>query len=141
MEASLNVTPFSKSLLSGLLTGIIAAAVNLVYSIIYRDATSFATAEIIMPFSIFIGFPILLAMAGCAFYLLQKHLHAGANWFVFFCIALLAAAVFMTVLDTRKYGGTLFSGLRGLCLGMEVITCLLAAVLIPYFAKHPKIYE
>lgn len=141
MENSLNVTPFSKSLLSGLLAGIIAAAVNLVYSIVYRDVTSFATAEIIMPFSIFIGFPILLSLAGCAYYLLQKHLHAGGNWFVFFCLALMAAAVFTTILDTRQNGGALLSGLRGLCLGMEIITCLLAALLIPYFAKHPQIYE
>ena len=132
---------FSKSLLAGLLTGVIAAVLNLVYEIIYRSATSFATAEIIMPLSIFIGFPILLAMAGCAYYLLKRHLHAGSSWFIFFCIALMAALFLTTILDTKQNGGTLFSGLRGLCLGMEIITCLLAAGLIPYFARHPNIYE
>jgi hypothetical protein len=141
MEPSLKIGIFSKSLLAGLLSGVCAAVLNLVYSIIYRNATGFATAEIIMPLSIFIGFPILLAMAGCAYYLLQKHLRAGTSWFIFFCIALLAALVITTILDTKQNGGTLFSGLRGLCLGMEIITCLLAAGLIPYFARHPNIYE
>ena len=79
MEPSLKIGIFSKSLLAGLLSGVCAAVLNLVYSIIYRNATGFATAEIIMPLSIFIGFPILLAMAGCAYYLLQKHLRAGTS--------------------------------------------------------------
>jgi hypothetical protein len=140
METPIKISLFSKSLLAGLLSGVVAAAVNLVYSIIYRESTGFATAEIIMPLSIFIGFPILLAMFGGAYYLLQRHLHAGTRWFIFLCIALMAALVLTTILDTKQNGGALFSGLRGLCLGMEIITCLLAAILIPYFARHPKIY-
>jgi len=140
MEAPIKISLFSKSLLAGLLSGIVAAAVNLVYSIIYRESTGFATAEIIMPLSIFIGFPILLALAGSAYYLLQKHLHAGTSWFIFFSIALMVALIVATMLDTKQHGGALFSGLRGLCLGMEIITCVLAAFLIPYFARHPKIY-
>jgi hypothetical protein len=140
MEPSLKISMFSKSLLAGLLSGIVAAAANLVYSIVYRESTGFATAEIIMPLSIFIGFPILLAMAGGAYYLLQGHLHAGNRWFIFLCIALMASLVLATILDTKRNGGALFSGLRGLCLGMEIITCLLAAFLIPYLARHPKIY-
>jgi hypothetical protein len=140
MDPSLKIGLFSKSLLAGLLTGIIAAAVNLIYTIIYRDATSFATAEIIMPLSIFIGFPLLLALAGCSYYFIQKHLPSGTRWFIFFCLALMAALILTTILDTKSNGGILLSGLRGLCLGMEIITCILAAIFIPYFAKHPNIY-
>jgi len=132
---------FSKSLLSGLLTGIMAAILNLVYMIIYRDVTGFATAKIIMPLSIFIGFPILLALGGCAYFLVKKHLSAGTSWFIFFCLSLLAALLWITILDTSYDQGSLLSGLRGLCLGMEIITCLLAALMIPYLAMHPKIYE
>ena len=138
--ASIN-TSFSKAILAGFLSGIVAAVLNLIYSIVYRESANFANAEIIMPLTIFIGFPILLAIGGCAFFLLQKHLHAGASWFIFFCITLLAALVVFTIMDTRQNEGSLFSGLRGLCLGMEIITLLLAAFLIPYFARHPKIYE
>jgi hypothetical protein len=134
-------TSFSKSLLAGLLTGIVAALLNLIYMIIYREATGFATAKIIMPLSIFLGFPILLGLAGCAYFLLKKHLARGASWFVFFSIALMVALVLITFLDTSESGGGIFSGLRGLCLGMEIITCLLSAILIPWLASHPNIYE
>jgi hypothetical protein len=132
---------FSKSLLAGLLTGIVAALLNLIYMIIYRDATGFATAKIIMPLSIFIGFPILLGLAGCTYFLLKKHLARGASWFIFFSVALMVCLLFITFLDTNEDGSGFFSGLRGLCLGMEIITCLLSAILIPWLAAHPKIYE
>jgi hypothetical protein len=141
MDNSPNKTSFSKSLLSGLLTGVVAAILNLVYMIIYRDITGFATAKIIMPLSIFIGFPILLALGGCAYFLIKKHLPAGTSWFIFFCLSLMAALLWITILDTSQDGGSLLTGLRGLCLGMEIITFLLAALMIPYLALHPKIYE
>ncbi len=141
MSNPVNNTSFSKAILSGLLTGIIAAFLNLIYTIVYRESTGFATGEIVMPVTIFIGFPVLLMMGGYAYFLLQKHMKTGTGWFVFFCIAFMAALIMVTILDTRRNGGTLLSGLKGLCLGLEIITCLLAAIFIPYFARHPKIYE
>lgn len=136
-----NISPASKSILAGLLTGVIAAFVNLIYAIIYRDVAQFDSAEIIMPLTIFIGFPILLTMAGYAYFLLKKHLKGGKNWFILFCVAFMITLVLVTIKDTHKDSGTLFSGLRGLCLGLEVITGILAAMFIPYFASHPNIYE
>jgi drug/metabolite transporter (DMT)-like permease len=141
MNKPISDVSFSKAILSGLLTGIIAAVLNVVYTIVYREITGFETAEIIMPLSIFIGFPILLTMGGYAYFLVQRHLPKGLNWFIFFITALLAALVLITFLDTRRNGGALLSGLRGLSLGIEIITCLLAVFLIPFFARHPKIYE
>ncbi len=141
MSSPISNASFSKSLLSGLLSGIIVALLNLIYMIVYRETTGFATAEIIMPFSIFLAFPLFLMMGGCAYYLLQRHLPGGTGWFIFFCFALMISMISITVLDTKQNEGTLLSGLRGLCLGMEVITCIFAAFLIPYFARHPKIYE
>lgn len=134
-------TSFSKSLLSGLLAGIAVALLNLIYMIVYRDITGFATAKIIMPLSIFIGFPLLLGLGGCAFFLMKKHLSGGKSWFIFFCLALLASLVWICIIDTKDDGGKLLTGVRGLCIGMGIITCSLAALLIPYLASHPKIYE
>jgi uncharacterized membrane protein len=94
-----------------------------------------------MPLTIFLGFPILLALGGAVYYLVKKHLPNGTVWFFLFCIALMAALVLVTILDTKQDGGSLLSGLRGLCLGLEVITCLLAAFFIPFLATHPNIYE
>ena len=131
----------SKSILSGLLSGLVAAFLGLIYTMVYREVANFATAEIIMPITLFVGLPILLVLAGFGYFLLKRHLSAGTGWFIFFSLAILAALMLITIQDTNKEGGSLFSGLRGLCLGLELITCLPAAFLIPYFARHPKIYE
>ena len=141
MNTSVNTTSISKSILSGLLAGLVAAFLSLIYTMVYRNLANFAKAEIIMPISLFIGLPILLVLGGFAFFLLKKHLHRGAVWFIIFCVAIMIALLVITIDDTRGEGGSLLSGLRGLCLGLEIITCLIAAFLIPYFAGHPKIYE
>ena len=134
-------TSLTKAILSGLLTGVIAAIVNLVYTIAYREISGFDRANIIMPMTLFIGLPILLTMAGFAYYLIKRHMPFGTRWFFSFCILLLIALIFVTIGDTSGEEGTPMSGLRGLCLGLEVITCILAAFFIPYFANHPDLYE
>lgn len=141
MNSSINISPFSKSVLGGLLTGVIVAVVALVYNIIYRNSANVSTAQIIMPLTIFIGFPIINAIAGYIYFLLRKYLHGGRIGFMIFCLVALAVSVIITVVDTKNNSGSLFSGIRGLFLGMELITCILAAILIPYFAKHPEMYE
>jgi len=141
VKTNVNSTTFSKSLLAGFLTGIIAALLNLVYMIIYRESTDYAADLIVMPLTIFIGFPILMAMAGSAYFLLQKHLLSGTTWFIIICFIGMIALLTVTILDTRLNHGILLSGARGLFLGMVIITSLLAAFLIPYLARHSKIYQ
>ncbi len=140
MKNIITSTSFSKSLLAGLLTGIIAAFLNLVYMIAYRESTNFAADMIVMPLTIFIGFPILMLMAGSAYYLLQKHLLSGTTWFVIFCQIAMITLLSVTILDTGLNHGAVLTGTRGLFLGMVVITFLLASFMIPYLARHPGIY-
>ena len=132
---------FSKSILAGLLTGIIAAFLNLIYMIVYRESTEFAKDNIVMPLTIFLGFPILMVLGGMAYFLLQKHLHSGTTWFKVICLVGMIALLIITIQDTRLNPGVLLSGARGLFLGMITITFLLATFLIPYLAKHSKIYQ
>lgn len=141
MKTLTDTTTFSKSLFAGLLTGIIAALLNLVYMIVYRESTNFGADLIVMPLTIFIGFPILMAMAGAAYFLLQKHLFSGTVWFIIICFIGMIGLLTMTILDTRLNHGVLLSGARGLFLGMVIITSLLGAFLIPYLARHSKIYQ
>ncbi len=131
----------SKSILAGLLTGIICAIAGVVYNIVYREITDFARGEIIMPVSLFIGLPVLLVMGGFAYFLLVKHLPAGHSWYIVLSLVFLAALIIVTILDTRQNSNGLFAGMRGLCIGLEIITTLLAIILIPYFARHSRIYE
>lgn len=141
METPDLTTSFSKSVLAGLLTGVIAAFVNLIYVVVFRETSNFGGDEIIvMPLTIFIGFPILLVIAGCAYYLFKRHLPSGTLWFIGISLATMVALIIVTVQDTPMNQGTFFSGARGLFLGMVIITFLLAAFLVPYFATHSKIF-
>lgn len=140
MKTFISSPSFSNSLLSGLLTGIIAALLNLVYVIVYRESTNFGSDLVVMPLTIFIGFPILMVLAGSAYYLFRKHLHSGAKWFMIICFISMIVLLILTLQDTRMNNGALLTGARGLFLGMVVITFLLAAFLIPYLARHSKIY-
>jgi hypothetical protein len=135
-------TTLSKSILAGLLSGVIAALINLLFVIIYRESTGFGGDDIsVMPLTIFIGFPSLLLLAGMCYFLIQKHLPNGNMWFSALSMTIMAALIIFVIEDTRHHHGSLLSGSRGLFLGLVVITFLLAAFLIPYFARHAKIYE
>jgi uncharacterized integral membrane protein len=142
MNNPVTVTTLSKSILAGLLSGVIAALINLCYVIIYRETTGFSGDDIfVMPLTIFFGFPILLLLGGMCYFLIQKHMPNGMIWFSILCLTLMTALAVFVIQDTRYHHGTLLSGPRGLFLGLVIITFLLAAFLIPYFARHSKIYE
>lgn len=141
MKTLLKGTAFSNALLAGLLTGLGAAVANLAYTIIYRDAAHFDGGIIVMPFSIFIGFPILLALIGCAYFLLRKYLHVHERGFILFCAVAMVLFSLIIVLETQQNQGSFFSGFRGLCLGLVIITFSLAAIFIPYLSRHPDLYE
>ena len=68
MKTFISSPTFPKSLLAGLLVGIITALLNLAYMIVYRESTNFATELIVMPLTIFIGYPILMVLAGSAYF-------------------------------------------------------------------------
>lgn len=142
MYNPVTATTMSKSILAGLLSGVIAALINLFFVIIYRESTGFSGDNIfVMPLTIFIGFPTLLLLGGMCYFLLQKHLQNGKSWFSILCITMMVALAIFVIEDTRHHQGASLSGSRGLFLGLVVITFLIAAFLIPYFARHSKIYE
>jgi hypothetical protein len=141
MKTLISSPGFSKSLLAGLLVGIIAAMLNLVYMIVYRESTKFGADLVVMPLTIFIGLPVLMVLAGSAYFLLQRHLHSGGRWFKSICFISMVLLLIVTIQDTPVNHGPLLTGARGLFLGMVVITFLPAAFLIPYLARHSKIYQ
>ena|SRR5664279_3240980 len=142
MYNPVTATTPSKSILAGLLSGVITALINLIYVIIYRESTGFSGDHIfVMPLTIFFGFPILLLLGGMAYFLMQKHLPNGKMWFSVLCLIAMVALIVFVIHDTRFHPGSMLNGSRGLFLGLTVITFALAAFLIPYFARHSKIYE
>ncbi len=76
-------TSFSRALLAGLICGIIAALLNVIYDFYYRRITGFDTDKLISPFPIFIGFPLLMVITGMIFLGLVEYIK-GENFFLLY---------------------------------------------------------
>ena len=139
MKTSIAAISFTRSLIAGLITGILAAIANFFFVLIYRSSTSVNAYEyIISPVFIGIGFPILLSFSGLIYFVMNRYLPKGGRWYSVF-IALLT--LFAILCDLLSRGtGSLLAGSKGLLFGIVTITGLVAAFLLPYLARHPKLF-
>jgi hypothetical protein len=132
-----------RCLLAGLLTGIITSVIILIFNVIYRGATHYYVQEgimpLIMPLSIFMGFPLLLLLTGGVFFLFVEHLKRGAALYSAIIILLTLASAFVTAF-ADKTGSPEVEGFRGMVFGAELITGVLGAFVVPFFARHPGLY-
>ena len=131
-------TSFSRSLMAGLICGIIAAVANAAYNFYYRKATGFESSGFIEPLIIFIAFPLLLIIAGIIFFEMVEYIKRGKLLFTILFLVLMLTAIFVDLFTQGTQ--QLMSGTRGLLFGMEIITGLLIAFLLPFLATHPKIF-
>jgi hypothetical protein len=126
---------FIRSVMAGLLTGIIAAVVNLVFVFIYRSLTGINAYNFyISPLFIFIGIPLILILSGILLFALVRYLRKGLTWFITFFILLTIFGIMICIFYPEPVGG------KGLLIGLEVITGLAAARVLPYLAMHPGIF-
>ena len=133
-----NVSTFSKALLAGALTGIVAAILNSVYSIIFRSITRYFPAEEFGFFQIIFASIIVLIVIGIIYYGIVKI--AGPATFAIVLIVLAAAAVCITAFVHANKTETAFYGNHGLIAGFTIICGILALTLMPYLYRHPKIF-
>ncbi len=128
-------TSFSRALLAGVICGLIAALVNVIYDFVYRRIADFHIDKLISPFPIFIGFPLMMAIAGIIFWILVEYLKQGKLVFtIIFFLATLVALAF------DIFGPNVSSQMTGLLLGMIIVSGILIAFLLPYLATHPGIF-
>jgi hypothetical protein len=133
-------TPLSKAVLGSLLTGIIVTIVNLIYDHIYRSIANYYFSEIFSIYAL-ISFSILICMAGgIIYFLLNKYLAKGTIVYIILFVALTIAGLFMHMGSYKPDGDSIASGIKGLKIGLDIITGASAAFLVPYFAEHPKIW-
>jgi hypothetical protein len=124
--------------MAGFFTGIIAAGVNIVFVLIYRSITaSNAYNFYISPLFIFIGIPLILVLSGILLFALVRYLRKGLAWFITFFILLTIFGIMMCIFYPEGNGP---EGGKGLLIGLEVITGLAAARVLPYLAMHPGIF-
>ena len=131
LSRSLN-TSFSRCLMAGLACGIIAAILNAAYSYFYGNLTGFAVS-VFDPLLIFFGVPLLFMIAGFILYEMVEYIKGGRLLFTILAIMLVIAA---TIVALNKYG----KEMDGLLLGINLISGLILAFLLPYLATHAKIF-
>ena len=131
--ASAKNTSFSRSLLAGIICGILAAILNLAYTAFYRRATDFTSFKVVEPLLIFIAFPLLFVIAGFIFFEMVENIKKGRLYFTILSLVMMGVALVFGLRQLDK-------GIGDLLFGIILITGLLVSLLLPFLATHPKIF-
>ncbi|NCI45269.1 hypothetical protein [Sediminibacterium soli] len=131
----------ARGILGGLFVGIGATVINLIFDFVYRKITGYEFAEFInINTIIFFTIPTLV-LGGIVYSLILQFIKPGLVVYIGLCLVLTAVVAFIPLgpymLPT---GEPMPESARGLTLGVELITGLMGAFAIPYFAEHPKVW-
>jgi len=132
-SASSKNTSFSRSLLAGIVCGILAAILNLVYTVYYRKVTDFTGYKVVEPLLIFIAFPLLFVIAGFIFFEMVENIRKGRLYFTVLSLVMMAIALIFGLRQLER-------GIGDLLFGITLITGLIVSLLLPFLATHPKIF-
>lgn len=132
----------SRGVLGGLFVGISAAVVNLLFDYLYRKFTHYQFAEFVNINSIiFFTIPTMIA-AGIVYAIIKDNLKKGVWMYITLALVLTTVVAFIPLgPNMLPNGDALPSTARGLTLGIEIITGLMGAFALPYFAEHQKIWS
>ncbi|HEY4209810.1 MAG TPA: hypothetical protein VGM31_23455 [Puia sp.] len=139
MKPSDEPMTLGRGLLAGLFTGIIISVVILVFNVIYRGAAHLYTYAVVMPVSIFMVFPLINLVAGGIYFLFVGHLKKGRQLFSLINFLVMILAALATAYIGRSATET-SEEFRYLLVGCELIQGVLASILIPFFASHPRLF-
>ncbi|MBV9986850.1 MAG: hypothetical protein JO301_04185 [Chitinophagaceae bacterium] len=131
----------TRGILGGLFVGIGAAVINLVFDIIYRKVTGYEFSEYININSIiFFTIPTLI-VAGIVYSLMLQFVKRGMMVYIVVSVILTIIVAFIPLgPNMLPTGQAMPPSARGLTLGVELITGLMGAFALPYFAEHPAIW-
>lgn len=125
-------TSLSRSLLAGLVSGLVGAFLAAGYTFFYRKATDVSGYKIVEPMLIFLVIPIIVISTGLIFFEMADNMKKGRMFFTIISLFVTLAAIVL-VLKLDK-------GIRELLLGIVLITGLLISFLLPFLATHPKLF-
>lgn len=133
-------TPLSRSLFGGLLSGLTAVTLNTLLDFIYRGFSGFALSEVVnIPFIIFSS--LIVAMIGSVIYFILRHVKHYRLLYEIAFVSLTVIAIF-AVLGIQRTSDPVQQHQFRILFGIDIlITGLCTAFLVPYFAKHDRIYN
>ena len=130
-------TPFSKSVLAGLATGIIATLLNLFYNFIFRGITRLSLSVSLINVSTIIFATIILCIvAGLVYYFIVLNLKKSKVIFIalFFIVTVIGVwlGLGFHISENQKFS----QQFDLLYIGMLIITGLCGIVLVPWLSSH-----
>jgi len=135
------LTPFSKAVLTGLFTGIVATVLCLLYNIFFRDSTGFALSNYINVSSLIFAVNLLFFLIGVIYYAFTRMLPRGE---IIFTVVFLILTIVLAYLGGRVHRSDvpqLNSEFHELLLPMIILMGLLAAIGIPFLYHNKKFEE
>ena len=127
-------SPFTKSVMAGLFTGIAATVVCLVFNSIYRQVTYFEPSAIINVASIIFTIPLVLLVAGFLYFALSRYKRGGLV-FVIIMLLIMSGCLLLDIHVERTSDAHLNSEFRQLLSGIIIISGL-SSFFIPYLSTH-----
>lgn len=139
MNYDLEHTTFSKSVLAGLFSGLIATMLCLLYNAIFRSVTVFSLSELINISTISFSILLSVTIAGLIFYSFDYFFKNGILLFKIVSLVITGILVLLCFQVNRTQILIFNIDFRQLLSGIVLITGLCIAGLIPFFFKHDYI--
>jgi FlaA1/EpsC-like NDP-sugar epimerase len=134
------LTPFSKSVLTGLFAGIAATFICIIYNIIYRDETAFPLFSFINVSSLIFGVNVLFIVIGVVYYWFTRYLKQGQLFFIITFIVITVLSV-LSVSGIHRTDDPVWNvEFHHLFNAMIIIWGIAAAIGIPWLF-HSKRFE
>lgn len=132
-------TPFSKSVLAGVFSGILATLVILIYNFIYRGSTAFPLSEIINVSTVIFSSLIILTVVGVIYFLFINYMKGGQVVYIILFSVITLLAAFGSMHVNRSANVLLNNEFHQLLLGTVIILGLCAVAAVPLFFKSKHI--
>jgi hypothetical protein len=140
-ESAYRYSLSTRGILGGLFVGIATAVLGLAFDFIYRKITGYQFAEYININSIIFFCIPTLVVGGIVYSLMVEFMKKGLVIYITLCIILTVVVAFIPLgPNMLPSGEAMPPSARGLTMGIEIITGVMGAFAIPYFAKHAEIW-
>jgi hypothetical protein len=136
------LTPFSKSLLTGVFTGISATFICIIYNIVYRDETSYGLFSFFNVSSLIFAVNILFMFIGVLHYWFTKFIKRGGEMIYAAFFILLTILLIVKIPGIHRVNDvTENTEFHHLAIAMTLIMGLAAAIGIPVLFHSKKFEE
>jgi len=139
MNYDYSQTDFSRGILSGLFSGLVACVANALFVLVYRAMTSFYEFNGVDVTVIVFGSIMQLLVCGWLFYIFVHYLRKGISFYRLVVIFITVLIFFLGLIIRRSVMGSSPDEFKIMVVGTQVIIGSLAAFFIPYLFRHDSL--